>query len=53
MLLEYLLGLPIGARVFGDFGVAMNVAGVIESLEDGSHFGRWFRNRCAWSGARR
>ena len=41
MLLEYLLGLPTGTRVFGDIGVAMNVAGVIESLEDGSHFIRW------------
>jgi hypothetical protein len=41
MLLEYLLGLPIGTRVFGDIGVAMNVAGVINSLEDGSHVIRW------------
>ena len=41
MLLEDLLGLPTGTHVFGDIGVAMNVAGVIESLEDGSHFIRW------------
>ena len=41
MLLEDLLGLPTGTRVFGDIGVAMNVAGVIDSLEDGSHFIRW------------
>jgi hypothetical protein len=41
MLLEDLVGLPTGTRVFGDIGVAMNVAGVIDSLEDGSHFIRW------------
>jgi hypothetical protein len=41
MLLEDLLGLPTGKRVFGDIGVAVNVVGVIDSLEDGSHFVRW------------
>jgi len=41
MLLEDLLGLPTGTHVFGDIRVAMNVTGVIESLEDGSHFIRW------------
>jgi hypothetical protein len=41
MLLEDLLGLSTGTRVFGDIGVAVNVVGVIDSLEDGSHFIRW------------
>jgi len=41
MLLEDLLGLPTGTRLLGHTAVAMNVAGVIESLEDGSHFIRW------------
>jgi hypothetical protein len=41
MLLEDLFGLPTGTRLFGDIGVAINVGGVIDSLEDGSHFIRW------------
>jgi hypothetical protein len=41
MLLEDLLGLETGTRVFGDIGAAMNVAGAIDSLEDGTHFIRW------------
>jgi hypothetical protein len=41
MLLEDLLGLPTGTRLFGHTAVAMNVAGVIDPLEGGSHFIRW------------
>jgi hypothetical protein len=41
MLLEELLSLPIGTRVFGDIDVSMTISGVVALLGDGSHFIRW------------
>jgi hypothetical protein len=41
MLLEDLLSLPIGTRVFGEIELPTTVPGVVASLENGSHFIRW------------
>ena len=41
MLLEDLLSLPIGTRVFGEIELPSRVPGVVASHEDGSHFIRW------------
>jgi hypothetical protein len=41
MLLEDLLSLPVGTRVFGELVVPTMVPGIVASLEDGSHFIRW------------
>jgi hypothetical protein len=41
MLLEDLLFLPVGTRVFGEIGVPTTVPGVVASLGDGSHLIRW------------
>jgi hypothetical protein len=41
MLLEDLLSLPIGTRVFGEIELPANVPGTVVSLKDGSHFIRW------------
>ena len=41
MLLEDLLSLPVGTRVFGEIAAPTMVPGVVASLENGSHFIRW------------
>ena len=41
MLLEDLLSLPVGTRVFGEIAVPATVSGVVAMLEDGTHFIRW------------
>jgi len=41
MLLEDLLALPVGTRVFGDIGVPTTVPGVVAALGDGLHLIRW------------
>ncbi len=41
MLLEDLLSLPVGTRVFGEIQVPTTVLGVVASLGDGSHLIRW------------
>jgi hypothetical protein len=41
MLLEDLLSLPIGTRVFGEIELPSTVPGVVASRGDGSHFIRW------------
>jgi hypothetical protein len=41
MLLEELLSLPVGARVFGEIQLPSTVPGVVASFGDGSHFIRW------------
>lgn len=41
MLLEHLLGLPKGTPVIGEIQIPKDLAGVIDSLEDGSRFIRW------------
>jgi hypothetical protein len=42
MLVEDLLRLPVGTRVFGDAEVVItSVSGVIESLDDGARYIRW------------
>jgi hypothetical protein len=41
MLLEDLLSLPIGTRVFGEIAVPTTVSGVVASRGDGPHFIRW------------
>lgn len=41
MLLEELLSLPVGARVFGEIEPPASLPGVVASLNDGSHFIRW------------
>ena|SRR5271165_309166 len=41
MLLEDLLALSVGTRVFGEIEVPTRVPGVIASFGDGSHFIRW------------
>jgi hypothetical protein len=41
MLLEDLLSLPVGTRVFGEIEVITTVPGVVSSLGDGSRFIRW------------
>ena len=41
MLLEDLLSLPLGTRVFGEIQLPSTVPGVVASLENGSHFIRW------------
>ena len=38
MLLEDLLSLPIGTRVFGEIAVPTTVSGVVASRGDGPHF---------------
>jgi hypothetical protein len=41
MLLEELLSLPVGTRVFGEVELPTTLPGVVASLQDGSHFIRW------------
>lgn len=41
MLLEELLSLPVGTRVFGEVELPTTLLGVVASLNDGSHFIRW------------
>ena len=41
MLLEDLLSLPVGTRVFGEIEVPTTVHGVIASFGDGTHLIRW------------
>ena len=41
MLLEDLLSLPVGTRVFGEIEVPTTVLGVVASFGDGSHLIRW------------
>jgi hypothetical protein len=41
MLLEDLLVLPLGTRVFGEIKVATMTPGVIASTKDGAHLIRW------------
>ena len=41
MLLEDLLSLPIGTRVYGEIEFPAAVPGVVASRQDGSHFIRW------------
>lgn len=41
MLLEDLLSLPIGTRVFGEIELPTTVPGMVASLDDGSHLIRW------------
>jgi hypothetical protein len=41
MLLEDLLSLPVGTRVFGEIELPMTLPGVVASRRDGSHFIRW------------
>jgi hypothetical protein len=41
MLLEHLLALPVGTHVLGDMKVTTTLPGVVEELDDGSHFIRW------------
>jgi len=41
MLLEDLLSLPVGTRVFGEIAVPTTVRGVVASHENGTHFIRW------------
>ena len=41
MLLEDLLSLPVGTRVFGEIEVSTTVLGVVASFVDGSHLIRW------------
>jgi hypothetical protein len=41
MLLEDLLSLPVGTRVFGEIELPGTVPGVVASRGDGSHFIRW------------
>jgi hypothetical protein len=41
MLLEDLLSLPIGTRVFGDIELPTTIPGCVASRDDGSHFIRW------------
>jgi hypothetical protein len=41
MLLEDLLSLPVGTRVFGEIELTTKLPGVVASLENGSHFIRW------------
>ena len=41
MLIEDLLSLPVGTRVFGEIEIPATVPGVVASLGDGSHFIRW------------
>ena len=41
MLLEDLLSLPVGTRVFGEIELSMTIPGVVASRGDGSHFIRW------------
>ena len=41
MLLEKLLSLPVGTRVFGEIERPATIPGVVESLGDGAHFIRW------------
>jgi hypothetical protein len=41
MLLEDLLSLPVGTRVFGEVGLPATLGGMVASLDDGSHFIRW------------
>ena len=41
MLLEDLLSLPVGTRVFGEIELPMRVPGEVASRGDGSRFIRW------------
>jgi hypothetical protein len=41
MLLEDLLSLPVGTRVFGEIEPPRTLPGVVALLGDGSHFIRW------------
>ena len=41
MLLEELLSLPVGTRVYGEIECPTTVPGVVASLGDGTHFIRW------------
>lgn len=41
MLLEDLLSLPVGTRVFGEIELPSTVPGVVASHGDGTHFIRW------------
>ncbi len=41
MLLEELLSLPVGTRVFGEIDLPTTLPGVVTSRSDGSHFIRW------------
>lgn len=41
MLLEDLLSLPVGTRVFGEIELPTTVPGFVASRDDGSHFIRW------------
>ena len=41
MLIEDLLALPVGTRVFGEIEIPTTVPGVVASLTNGSRFIRW------------
>ena len=41
MLLEDLLSLPVGTRVFGEIELPTAVPGVVATIENGTHFIRW------------
>ncbi len=41
MLLEDLLSLPVGTRVFGELELPTTGTGVVATLQNGSHFIRW------------
>jgi hypothetical protein len=41
MLLEDLLSLPVGTRVFGEIDLPTTLPGVVASLANGSHCIRW------------
>jgi len=41
MLLEDLLSLPVGTRVYGEINVPATLPGMVASHGDGSHFIRW------------
>ncbi len=41
MLLEELLSLPVGTRVYGEIECRNSIPGVVASLRDGTRFIRW------------